>query len=54
MSYKDLPLTYSWGIWLAINTDLFEGMATMPLKCATKRLNIVIDYTQFSSPPPHN
>jgi hypothetical protein len=40
-TYKSLLISYAWGIWVARNAKLFEGVDTHPLKYATQSLNIL-------------
>ena len=40
-----VPLIISWGVWLAINSKLFEDEDTLPLKCVVQCINIVSSFS---------
>lgn len=42
--YRALPINIAWGVWLAINSKLFEDEDTLPLKCVVQCINIVSSF----------
>jgi hypothetical protein len=50
LRYRALPLTIAWGIWLAINTKLFEDKGVIPLQCVLQSLNILSAFPQQKYP----
>jgi hypothetical protein len=45
--YRPLPLNILSGVCMARKTNIFEGMDTLPLKCAVQGLDILSSFPQI-------
>jgi hypothetical protein len=45
-SHRTLPFKYSMGVWLAINSSLFEDRFIPPAQCATESITIINSFKQ--------